>query len=298
MGYLASSLADVKAQMTFAPKEPRDFHRFLDKFRILDEIKWNERLVAESIHSVCDGLRREGVDYALLDFSINKYMEIGWTHKEAIWYIHEVFRQARPGGVGLVLSLKYESSRPIQRQYAKLIEDPDVASRLVGIDLVGDEAYFDAPFYKALFKDWIAAKKMVRAHVGESQVAENVRKAIEVLGVTNIAHGFMIYSHPDIIKVARDHDITFDMAITSNYITGVWEGAAFHPFLSLLNEGLRVTLGSDDPVQCGTTLQQEYEKASELGATKAQIKAMKLAAAERVTVYDKLHNGVGKPHSA
>lgn len=62
--YLAESYEDVLSQMTFANGEPRDFRRFLDKFRILDEIPWTEELIDQSVKSVCDGLADEGTDYA------------------------------------------------------------------------------------------------------------------------------------------------------------------------------------------------------------------------------------------
>lgn len=257
-GYLASSLEDVRAAMTFQNGEEKTFHRFLDKFRILDEIDWNENLINWSIKDVCDSLENENVDYCWLDFSINKYMSYGWHKAEAIRFIYDCFKEHRSHKVGLVLSLKYESLRETQRQYAKLIDDPKIAEILVGIDLVGDEAYFDSKFYAPIFKNWRSAGKMIRAHVGESQGIRNVREAIDDLRVTNVAHGFKCVNDEYIVKAAIDNDITFDLAITSNYITGVLPKTATHPIIQMMNKGLKVTIGSDDPVQLGVTLDDEF----------------------------------------
>ena len=38
--HLGESLSDVRAAMQFLPNEPANFHRFLDKFKILDHIVW------------------------------------------------------------------------------------------------------------------------------------------------------------------------------------------------------------------------------------------------------------------
>lgn len=278
--HLAESEDDVNRQMTFGPTEGRGFHRFLDKFKILDEIKWTEDLIDASIVAICQDLAADEVDYAWMDFSINKYMDIGWHKHEAIKFIHDRFEAYRPGGVGLILSLKYESMRASQRQYAKLIEHPTAAECLIGLDLVGDEEYFDVEFYSPIFHEWNKARKITRAHVGESQDAENVRKAIEHLKTTNIAHGLKILRYPDIMKLARDRGITFDMAIASTYLTGVWTDPQTHPSIGMLRSGLSVTLGSDDPVQCSTTLSREFEFAETLGLLPAEAAQMQRHANE------------------
>lgn len=257
--HLAESHDDVVAQMTFAPYEQRGFYRFLDKFRLLDQIRWTEDLIARSIQACCTRIAIEGITHCWMDFSINKYMcYLNWSEREAIQFIHDRFEEYAPGVVGLVLSLKYESPRTSQKKYAALINDPVVAPLLTGIDLVGDEAYFDAEFYRPIFVDWRRAKKMTRAHVGESQSAENIMDAIVILGVTNVAHGLKIIDHVDIIKAARDHGVTFDMGVTSTYLTNVVTSGT-HPARMIFDLGLDMTFGTDDPIQCSTTIGGEHD---------------------------------------
>lgn len=262
--HLAETLEDVEESMQYQKDEPRDFHRFLDKFKILDFIPWNEYLIDKSVKCVCDGLETEGVDFAWMDFSINKYMQqLKWHKHQAIKFIYDAFEKYRPGKVGLILSLKYESTRASQRQYAALIDSPDVAEHLMGLDLVGDEGYFDPDFYAPIFKNWRSANKMVRAHVGESQAKENVLSSITDLGAGDIAHGFKIMNDEEMIKQAIDQGIYFHLAISSNYFAGVWTNPTSHPITDMLKRGMNVTLGSDDPVQCSTTLNREFELARE-----------------------------------
>lgn len=273
--HLAESYEDVCGQMMFSAGEPRNFHRFLDKFRILDELRWTEALIDQSIAAVSKFLDSQNIDFAWIDFSINKYMNIGWHKHQAVHFIYDSFKRHRPGGVGLILSIKYESMRASQKQYAKLIENPEIAECLFGIDLVGDETYFDSEFYKPLFRDWNNAGKITRAHVGESQSAINILGSMLDLGVTNIAHGVKIIDYNNIMKIAADKGITFDLSITSNYVTGVWDNPGFHPITTMMENGLKVTLGSDDPIQCDTTLAQEFKRAKELGVSEWQCDVMK-----------------------
>jgi adenosine deaminase len=273
--HLAETKEEVRCQMTFCEGEKRTFHRFLDKFRILDEIVWTPQIIDNSIRAVSNYLAAQKIDYAWMSFSINKYMKIGWHKHEVIKFIAEAFQRYRPGGVGLILSLKYESMVASQRQYAKLIENELVAKHLIGLDLVGDESHFDADFYAPLFRDWNAAGKITRAHVGESQGKENIREALLKLNLTNVAHGFKIIHDPQTVAIAKDRGVTFDLAITSNDITGVWPLNQTHPGVVMLGIGLKCTLGSDDPVQCSTSLDREFEIAPSVGFTEANLLQMR-----------------------
>lgn len=285
---LATCREDVTAAMTFQHGEPKGFHRFLDKFKILDKIPWTEELIDLSIKAICDQLRQEGVDYCWMDFSINKYMHyLDMSMHDIILHIHEVFQRHRPGQVGLVISLKYESPVAHQKKYADLVQVPDIANCLVGIDLVGDEQYFNADFYTSILRQWHEAGKMVRAHVAESQKAENALDAITKLRVTNIAHGLKLVDYRYMIDEALYHRVCFDMGITSNYLTGVWSDEHEHPIQQMLEAGLAVTIGTDDPIQCSTDLFTEFTMVRHwFGVSEDHIVQMKNTALENIRKYD------------
>lgn len=278
--YLAESQKQVEEAMVYGEDEPRDFHRFLNKFNILNKIKWSEELIDRSVRAICNDLIAEGVDYTWMRFTINKYMtHLTWHRKDAIKFVYDAFKRYAPDRVGLVLCLKYEAERAGQRQLASLINDAGAADCLIGLDLVGDEAYYDVDFYKPIFCEWKKAGKKLFAHVGESQSAENIKTAIEQLGVTEINHGIKAHDRDDILEVALDNDVCFHMALTSNELTGVikdmrdeyvyavdairapddWmeRTQIWHPVSTMIGR-VPVTVGTDDPVQCNTTMDKEY----------------------------------------
>lgn len=276
--HLALNINQVYDALTFRQDEPYDFHRFLNKFVLLDEIPWDEEIIDASVADVCTTLDSENIDYAWIDISINKYMYIGWHKTEAIQFIYNSFEKYRPGQVGLILALKYEAPRASQEQYMQLIEHEIANKCLIGIDLVGDEAYYSGNFYAPLFKEWKKAGKITRAHVGESQCAQNVKSAIDDLHVTNIAHGLKAVENHDIMQSAIDNDITFDMALTSNYVTGVIDTSMRHPILDILRYGCKVTISSDDMTQLQTSLSNEFKLAASIGITNEEIYRIKQTA--------------------
>lgn len=245
--------------MTFCSWEERGFYRFLSKFKILDEVVWDEEAIRMAISQICWDVARERLDYVELKFTVDKYIShMKCKPSEVIQIIQDqVEIESNKWGIliSLVLSLKYESDRDYQK---KVITDPDVVALVKGIDLVGDEKNFDSDFYGPLLSDWKKAGKGIEAHVGESQSAENIRKAIEILEVDRVAHGIRIVDCPDIMELARDREICFDIALTSNFHTGLVDDYSDHPIRKMVDGGLIVTVGTDDPFVLQTTLNSEY----------------------------------------
>ena len=232
------------------------FGGFLDKFLLLDEIIWNEDLLDSSIKAVAKNLKN---DFTWLDFSINKYLRhMELEQHELIQLFYEAFQRYCPNKVALVLSIKYESSDATKRKYIDLINDDRVNRYLAGIDLVGDESKFKVKDFLSL-SDWYDAGKMVRLHVGEMGHENHVVQALKNLKITNIAHGIDIVDDEDAYKLARDVDIQFDLALTSNLKIRQYKDMSEHPLYKMHQLGLRLTLGSDDPVVFETNLRQEYD---------------------------------------
>lgn len=256
-GYLASSLEDV-IELVTCDVHDRSMISFLNKFKILDEINWTEELIDASIKQIVDRMKSEGLYGALIDFSINKYMKIGWHKKEAIKFIKESFDKYKDNiKIGLVLSIKYESPPTTIKQYMEVIEDPEIAECLVGIDFVGNEHFYDKDLIQKPLQAWAKYGKMTRVHVGEAGPIDNIRSAIEDLEVTNIAHGIKILQDQYLMSLAVNRDIQFDLGLIGNYYTGV-SNTHDHPISDMIYNGLKVTIGTDDPVQFSTDIYSEF----------------------------------------
>jgi len=260
---LAETYADVVSQMTYINDEidivkHKDFSYFLNKFKILDQIQWSEELIENTIRQVSEDFYNEDLHGVLLDFSVNKYMSIGWHKYEAVKFIRQCFdKYSTNVKVGLILSVKYENTHASLKQHIQSIEHPDIADSVIGIDLVGDENFYDAGLIGPYLYDWIQAGKMVRVHAGEIGPVENVLSALTDLQVTNIAHGLAILDSEEAIEIAKERKIYFDLGISSNLYTGVTE-LEQHPVSKMIDKGLNITIGTDDPFVFDTDLYHEY----------------------------------------
>lgn len=263
--HMAIDAGKIHRDMTYAPGEALDFRHFLNKFKILDVIQWDEEAIKSTIEQVCWDIAKEGIKYCELKFSVNKYVRhTGWPVVDTIKLVHNLVAaecEKWDISIALVLSLKYEANRDEQQKMARVIDNPDIVEILSGIDLVGDESFYDYQFYQPIFREWgNVYKRGLVAHVGETQSAENVRTAIEKLGVKRISHGISIVDSPEIMALAKDRDICFDVALTSNLCTGVVKDLREHPVKRMLDFGLSIAIGTDDPSVLSTTLDEEYQK--------------------------------------
>lgn len=253
---------EVTKSMMISPTEGLTFQNFLRKFQIFEAVHWDEWAITQSLKQVVYDIAHEQIEYCELKFTIDKYVKYtNWSDVDVIKFIHKVVQEEAAKWdifIGLVLAVKYEADRERQKQITSLISNAEVAERVVGLDLVGDEQFFDVDFYAPIFDEWRRAGKGLEAHVGETVSAENVRLAIERLGVKRIAHGIKAAISPDILALAKERDVCFDIAITSNVLTGQVPSYDTHPVGRILEAGVPVTIGTDDPAILGIDLDHEY----------------------------------------
>jgi aminodeoxyfutalosine deaminase len=95
-------------------------------------------------------------------------------------------------------------------------------------------------------------------HAGEAAGPRSVWDAIDRLGAERIGHGIRCLEDPELVAELRRRHIPLEVCPTSNVCTGVVAGLAAHPLPRLIEEGLVVTLNSDDPPMFGTSLRDEY----------------------------------------
>ena len=143
---------------------------------------------------------------------------------------------------------------------------------LVAIDLAGDEYNFPGQLFENHFKQVRDAGLNVSVHAGEAAGPESVWHAINELGATRIGHGVACADDQKLMDYMRDHQISIESCLTSNYQTGTIKNLAMHPVKTFLANELMVCLNTDDPAVENIELAGEYQLASELlGFNKEQI---------------------------
>lgn len=140
----------------------------------------------------------------------------------------------------------------------------------------------------------------VVAHAGETKGPESIWSALEHTGCIRIGHGVRCLEDPALVDELRKRQIPLEVCPSSNVCIGVFPSFAAHPLPMLLDEGLYVTLNSDDPPMFGTTLTDEFHRCAEAFAFNEDIfwtltlnaaRAALLSEDEKRALIERLRNG-------
>jgi adenosine deaminase len=124
-------------------------------------------------------------------------------------------------------------------------------------DRIGhEEAIRDA------FRAAVAAGLHSVPHAGEMSGPETIWEAIRELRAERIGHGIRCVDDPELMAYLRETQLPLEVCPTSNVCTRQVPSMAAHPLPRLLEDGLYVTLNSDDPPMFNTTLTNEYRVAA------------------------------------
>jgi aminodeoxyfutalosine deaminase len=116
-------------------------------------------------------------------------------------------------------------------------------------------------------------------HAGETAGPESVWGALRLLAAERLGHGVRSVEDPALVDVLRERQIPLEICPTSNLRLGVYASYEEHPVRRLWDQGLYVTVHSDDPPMFNTDLVQEYRiLATRLGFTPADLEQLSLRA--------------------
>jgi len=133
---------------------------------------------------------------------------------------------------------------------------------VIGIGIGGDEQKAPPELFRSVYGYAEDNGLRLTAHAGETGPPESVWGALN-LHAERIGHGLTAAQDADLIEELAYRQIPVEICLTSNLRTGVCKAIAEHPTKSYFDQGVMITLNTDDPALFGTTLSQEYQLAQE-----------------------------------
>ena len=99
---------------------------------------------------------------------------------------------------------------------------------------------------------------MLAPHAGELLGAQSVRTCLESLGANRLGHGIRASEDPALLDEIATRGITLEVCPVSNVSLGVYSDLSSVPLPQLMEAGVGVALGSDDPLLFGARLASQY----------------------------------------
>src|SRR5579859_6073240 len=242
----------------------RDFQGFIQAFKSVTERLRSPEDYEMVTYRLMQKLKQQGVVHAEVYVSVGV---VRWRGQE-FEPLFEGMERGRERGqrdFGVSLLWIFDAVRHFGPEAAA--EVFNLAARLrernvVGIGIGGDEARGPAEGFRDLYKKAADNGLRLTAHAGETTGPESVWGALNI-GAERIGHGLSAASDPELMEVMAQKQVPVEMCITSNLRTGVCKELQDHPVKKFFDEGLMVTLSTDDPAMFQTSLNKEFEIAQQ-----------------------------------
>ena len=129
--------------------------------------------------------------------------------------------------------------------------------------------------FEKLFKKAVENNFITVAHAGEEGPPEYIWQAINLLNIDRIDHGVRCSEDDELLALIKHRQIPLTVCPLSNLKLCVIDDMAKHNILSLLEEGLLVTVNSDDPTYFGGFMNENfYALESALGMNEEQLRKL------------------------
>jgi adenosine deaminase len=256
---------------------------FLEKFGILRRFFIDPLIIRRVVREAIEDAAADNIRYMELRFTPRALAKAqGYSLDEVVgWVCDETLQASRDNHikVNLIVSMNRHEGMDIARETTEAALNYH-HQNVVGLDLAGKEPGFPARPFSQLFREARRAGLGITIHAGEWVGPEHIQEAIEAIQADRIGHGVRIVEDSTTAKLARMRGIVFEVCPTSNVQTGVVGLLQHHPLIDMRYLDLPITINTDDPAICQTTLTDEYALAVEvLGMSIDDIRGMVISAA-------------------
>ena len=251
-----------------------DFLGFIEAFKWVTTLLREPQDYALIAQRLVEALRAQNVVYAEITLSIGVML----LRKQDVAANFAALRAAaeRAAGSALRIQWVFDCARQFGAPQAMEVAWLAAQHRREGVaafGMGGDELALPAEEFRAAYDFARSHGLHALVHAGEIGDADEIRRAIDLLGAERIGHGIAAVLDPQLMALLADRCIPLEVCPTSNVRTGALGKLAGrcptamkeHPVAELFHCGVPVTLSTDDPAMFQTDLAGEYQAAAVAG---------------------------------
>lgn len=251
-------------ELVVAPKDCKSLNEYLTRFDLPLKVLQSLSNIHDAVYSVMKYLKDKGFIYAEIRFAPQLHMQKGLTQKEvisaAVCGLEDAKKDLDMAGNLILCFMRGDGNDDLNFQTLKDSES-FMGRGVCAVDLAGAEALFPTIKYKELFAKARDMQIPFTIHAGEAAGHESIMDAVS-FGASRIGHGTRAFGNPEAIRILKDNGIAVECCITSNIQTKAALSFEKHPIWNFIDEGLTVTLNSDNMTVSDTDVSLEAEELS------------------------------------
>ncbi|GMR14067.1 MAG: adenosine deaminase [Gemmatimonadota bacterium] len=268
-----SDVGELAASMLAA--DTRNLEEYLAKFATTISVMQHTDALERVAFELAEDNARENVRYLEVRYSPALHTEEGLPLTETVEApLRGLARAEKEYGIktGLIIC----GIRNMDPATSRDLADLTVAFKgrgVVAFDLAGAEYNYPAKKHRNAFFTVINRNMATTIHAGEAYGPESIHQALHYCRANRIGHGTRLHEDPDLMQYVNDFRVPLEICLTSNVQTHGAATYADHPLRLYYDNGLVVSLCTDNRLMSGTTVTNEYVMAHEhLGFTLEELK--------------------------
>lgn len=279
-------IENIKKEV-IAPAECKSLDEYLKRFEIPNLVMQSKESLRRITFELLEDSAKENVKYIEVRFApllhIKEGLSVEAVIESVISGIKEAEEKYNIKGNVILSCMRFMSS---ERAFDVVEAGKKYLLKgVVAIDLCGSEG-------EGFCEKFIEPIKLAREygyrvtiHAGETGIGKNVLEAVELLGAERIGHGVFIKDCIEAYKIVKDKGITLEMCPTSNIQTKAVASFKDHPFYDFYNDGIKVSVNTDNRTVSNTTMTKECDILSrEFNITFEEYKQIYLTSVEAAFV--------------
>lgn len=143
-------------------------------------------------------------------------------------------------------------------EWMKFAHEAIESDIFMSIDLYSHQEACAPEDVMPLFIKAYNADMKLKAHVGEFNDADEIRRTVEVLKLTEVQHGIAATESVEVMKWLSDNNIQLNVCPTSNVMLDGVSEMEVHPIRVLYDNGVPVTINTDDLMIFDQSVSEEY----------------------------------------
>jgi adenosine deaminase/aminodeoxyfutalosine deaminase len=162
---------------------------------------------------------------------------------------------------GISLLWIFDAVRQFGAEAARRVFELAVLYRerhVVGIGIGGDERKAPAELFRDAYHYASENGMRLTAHAGENAGPDSIWGALN-LRAERIGHGLTAAEDPELVEELALRQVPLEICVTSNILTGCCRSLNEHPVRDYFDQGVMITLNSDDPAMFDTSTNREYQ---------------------------------------
>ncbi|MBO6637132.1 MAG: adenosine deaminase [Roseitalea sp.] len=252
--------ADLSAIIVDGAYQWADFTQFLHVYDKVASLFRTREDYARLTHDYLTSLAADGCLYSEIFISTDHAEQTGLSPHAYVDGLAEGIERAKSetGIEGRIIATGLRHGGPEAVERAARFAADNRHPLITGFGMAGDERMHHPKDFARAFDIARHAGLGITVHAGELMGAQSVRDALDHLRPERIGHGVRAIEDPALVARLAEEGIVLEICPASNIVLQVFADYESHPFATLRDAGVKVTLNSDDPPHFHSSLANEY----------------------------------------